>query len=311
MMRFLFFGAGAIGCAVGGKLSFAGHDVTLIARPKFVEAIRERGIVFRGIWGEFVAKPKAFTSVDEIEDGEFDAVFITTKSYDTENACKELSRSKVKAKVFITMQNGLGNLEKASKFFDCVAGAVVTFGSVVIEPAKLDITVWGQDIMFGEFKGESKDILIKISEVFSSAGLPSRFVDDILTPLWLKVTYNCALNPLSAIFRTTYGEVMSDPSLREIGEKTIEECIEVAKAEGRAVPSADDFKKLFFEVLLPQTASHTSSMVQDISRGKRTEIDSLCGEVFLRGQKYGVDARTNWTLWKMVKALENKSRKAE
>ena len=310
-MRFLIFGAGAIGSAIGAKLLLAGHEVHLVGRKPHMDKIREEGLSLSGIWGE--RKVHGFhlhTSPVSASPYRFDAVFITVKTFSTEEAGRALRASGVESKVFISAQNGLGNTEILEKYLSPVATARVIFGVVFEKPGEIKVTVWGGPILLGfwnlqkENSRELQSLLEKISSCLSEAGLPSSYTDDIKTPVWEKAVYNSALNPLSVILNTTYGGVIDNPHSLEIVKEVIYEGVFVGRKEGAIFPDEDEFFSYFMDKLIPPTREHISSMIQDIKRRGRTEIDAMCGAIFNYGLRHKFLAKVNFSLWKIIKSLE-------
>ena len=312
-MRFLIFGAGAIGSAIGAKLLLAGHEVHLVGRKPHIDKIREEGLSISGIWGE--KKVHGFhlhTSPDSASSYRFDAVFITVKSFSTEEAGRVLRASGVESKVFISAQNGLGNTEILEKYLSPVATVRVIFGVVFEKPGEIKVTVWGGPILLGvwnpenmkEKQSELQHLLEDISLCLSDAGLPSSYTEDIRTPVWEKAVYNSALNPLSVILNTTYGGVVDNPHSLEIVREVIYEGVFVGRKEGAVFPTEEEFFSYFMNELIPPTREHISSMIQDIKRRGRTEIDAMCGAIFRYGLKHNFSAKVNFSLWKIIKSLE-------
>src|SRR4029077_16572293 len=108
----------------------------------------------------------------------------------------------------------------------------------------------------------------------AAAGIPAEPTEDLTAELWAKVLYNAALNPLGALLGVPYGRLAVHPDTRAIMDTVIEEGFAVARAEGVALrwPDAAAYRGTFYDRLVPATAEHRSSMLQDIERGRPTEI---------------------------------------
>src|SRR5262249_60848466 len=126
----------------------------------------------------------------------------------------------------------------------------------------------------------------------------------IAAELWAKVLYNAALNPLGALLGVPYGELPAHPDTRTIMDTVIEATFAVARAEDVALrwPDAAAYREVFYGRLVPATAAHRSSMLQDIERGRPTEIDAINGAVAARGAKRGLPAPVNATLARLIRA---------
>lgn len=309
-MRFLIFGAGAIGSAIGAKLLLSGNEVHLVGRREHIEKIQESGLRISGIWGEKVVSGfQLHVDLSSVPSSEvFDAVFITVKTFSTDEAGRTLGEAGIKSRVFISAQNGLGNNEILERYLNPVANARVIFGVVFENPGEVKITVWGGPILLGFWErklSHSLSSLLKdIADCLSSSGLPAEYTDDIRTPIWEKAIYNSALNPLSVILNTTYGGVVDNPHSLEIVKEIIFEGVFVGKKEGANLQDGEDFFSYFMTKLIPPTREHISSMIQDIKRRGKTEIDSMCGAIYRYGLKHNFYAKVNFSLWKIIKSLE-------
>src|SRR6185369_4055030 len=113
-----------------------------------------------------------------------------------------------------------------------------------------------------------------LATAVAAAGIPADYTDDVHAHLWTKVFYNAALNPLGALFGLPYGALAADPDARAIMDDVIDEGYGVAAARGvtPTIATADAYREAFYGHLVPSTAHHRSSMLQDLERGRRTEI---------------------------------------
>ena len=307
-MRILIFGLGALGCAFAGFLKKAGHRVFGIGRERIIKPIREKGLKITGIWGEHsIELREVFKSVDELPTKDFDLVILTVKSYDTEKALEELK--KVNFKYLLLAQNGYGNYESAIKVFGkekVILGRVI-FGAEIPSPGEVKITVIADDVVIGNpDKAIPEGELRKIAETINSAGIPTRYEAEVYKYLWDKILYNSALNPLGALLETNYGTLAELPETREIMNRIIGEIFDVAKAHniGLFWNSADEYIEHFYKKLIPPTAEHYPSMLQDIKAGKRTEIDALNGAIVKLGKEKGIPTPVNETITNLIKAKE-------
>jgi 2-dehydropantoate 2-reductase len=125
--------------------------------------------------------------------------------------------------------------------------------------------------------------------------------------LWAKMLYNCALNPLGAIAGRSYGELVDEPTTRALLEEVIREIFMVLNAAGVEVawPDAAAYLDTFYSELIPPTAAHESSMLQDLRAHKPTEIDALCGAVERLGSEHGVATPVVSALAALVRVAES------
>jgi len=309
-MRMLVMGAGAMGSAVGGFMAEAGHAVTLVGRAPHMEAIAARGLRITGIWGEHqVTTLDTRTGVDGLQQGDFDLVLVTVKSYNTENAVALIQPLVGPDTLVCAYQNGLGNAEIIARAvgWERTVGARAIFGVRIQEPAWADVTVIAQPTALGVYRPEAPAERVQaIAQAMNDAQLPTVYTDAIEAVLWSKVAYNCALNPLSALLDVPYGVLAETEHTRSIITEVIEELYRAGHAMGVRLDPAtpQDYLDLFFTRLVPPTAAHYASMREDFLHKRRTEIDALNGAIVRYGQEHGVPCPTNALLTRLVRARE-------
>jgi len=148
--------------------------------------------------------------------------------------------------------------------------------------------------------------LKNLAAVFKQAGIPTRTSSEVMKYVWGKIIYNSALNPLGALLNVEYGRLAEVEHTRELMDGVISEIFALLTAMGQETfwPDADAYRDDFYEKMVPTTASHHSSMLQDIMRGRMTEIDALNGAVVSLGKEYGVPTVINEVITRMIKARE-------
>ena len=313
-MKILIFGAGAVGSVVGGFLARTGHSVSLLGRPWHLDVIEKQGLLITGIWGDYRIKAfELYRGVEDFrkKDTSFDLIILTVKSYDTENSVKELLPMMTEKTMLLSLQNGLGNIEtilatgiRPESF---LAGRVI-FGADVA-PGVVKVTVNADSVRIGGLPGvTTKAGAFEIARVFNAAKIPAEAVPDIVTVLWAKAIYNCALNAICSLHEIPYGKILESEETRHAMERVIRECYEVAlkKRMTLAPSSADAFIDLMVQKLIPSTAAHFPSMLRDLQRGKRTEIDSLNGAIYRYGRELGVPTPENESLVNQLKLAHEK-----
>lgn len=310
--RVLVAGAGALGLVFGGLLRRAGYAVTLLGRAAHTEAIAAGGVRLEGLWGDHVASGFEWATDAGQLRGPFDAVLVTVKSYDTSAIGAAVAPLLAPDGVVISLQNGLGNVEALSAqvgVHRVLAGRVI-FGAEVVAPGRVRVTVYADPVLLGAWRRGAHQRLAAAArawaERFAAAGIPSAYSDDIEAALWGKVLYNAALNPLGALLGVHYGALGGDANTRAIMDAVIEEAFRVALAEGVTLPwaSAAAYRAVFYDRLVPSTFHHRPSMLQDLERGRPTEIDAINGEVWKRGAAHGIVTPANELLTRLVHARE-------
>jgi len=309
-MKILIMGAGSIGSVFGGFLAEGGHDVTLVGRPAHMTAIEREGLRIGGIWGDHhVTGLRTVTSCDQLARATFELVLLSVKSYDTKQAIEEAVPLVAPKALVLSLQNGLGNVEIVADAVgvERTLGGMVIFGAHVDEPGRVTVTVYANEVKVGSPTGVVDPARVdKIAALIDSSGIPTLGTDEIEKHIWAKVLYNCALNPLSAVLNATYGELAEEPGTRRIMDMVVEETFSVADARGVGLmwDKPAGFLELFYEHLVPPTAGHYASMLDDLKRGKRTEIDALNGAIVGYGKELNVECPVNEVLSGLVRVLE-------
>ena len=314
----LIAGAGALGSVVGGLLAARGWPVTLLGRVEHLDVVRRRGLRIEGLFGEHHVLGLSCVSDPGALRGEFHAIFLTVKSWDTDVVIRAVASRLAPGGHVVSMQNGLGNLERiAAVVGDArTLGARVIFGAEVASPGCGRVTVVAAPVLVGSPDPSDATRTAAASRWASelaAAGIPSGSTAELVAELWAKVFYNAALNPLGALLGVPYGALPADPDARAIMDDAIREAFAVARQAGIRVawPDADAYRAVFYDRLVPATARHRSSMLQDLERGRPTEIDAINGYVAARGDALGIPTPVNATLTRMIRARVRRSRATE
>ncbi|MFQ5898491.1 MAG: ketopantoate reductase family protein [Candidatus Methylomirabilia bacterium] len=312
-------GVGAIGCIVGGLLTKAGHDVTLIDQwPEHVEAMKGRGLRLSGTCGEHTIPVKALHihEAQGVRDP-FDAVFIAVKSYDTEWATA-LGIAYLKPDgVVVAFQNGMNDERIAAMAGrERALGCVITIGAGLYEPGhavRTDTATVAFKI--GEYDGSesqrARDLVKMMNDVATA-----KVTTNLWGERWAKLTMNCMANPLAGLSGLGSAEVRTEPEPRRIAIQIAAEVITVGRAHGhevepifgidaqRLVDAAEGRGLEEVESDMAAGAKRLSggrpSFLQDVMKGRRTEIDYLNGYVCEKGRQAGVKTPFNDAVVKAV-----------
>lgn len=301
-MQILILGAGAVGLSLAAKLS-AVCDVHAVCRKKHADRIQEQGFKMTGLWGEGTYR---FSSSETVPEGmDFDYVFITTKSLATEKTCEQFA-DLIRGKEVISLQNGIGNEEIISRYTNKVIGGTIITGFEWRGDARVHVSVEGGPMTLGRFPAGLDKKVETLVELIKQAGIPVQATENIQGALWAKTIYNCALNPLGAVMGVPYGE-LADPHAWNIIKEIVEEAFAVTESSGVKLPwaTAKEYLDFLHETQLPNTAAHHSSMLQDLTAGRKTEIDFLNGAVVSRAEKLGIKAPFNAFISEQIRFMED------
>jgi len=316
-MRALIYGGGAVGLGLASCLLKSKACVDIIARKDTVLSLRKNGLARTGIFGNYNASPStldSYLSLDDIERKIYDYILVCTKSFDSFEAAKDLSKHKSlfaeKTKI-VLFQNGWGNTEVFLSFFDkeTIYNARVITGFERHRSNEVAITVHADSIHIGSLFGADLSGVEYLSESIKNGDIPCQTTEEIGKDIWAKMLYNCALNPLGAILDVPYGTLAEHEFTRSIMNGIVEETFNVMTIAGYETHwrKAKDFLVAFYEKLVPDTAEHKSSTLQDIVAKKRTEIDALNGAVIKLADKFTVDVPYNSVVYNIVKFIEAKN----
>lgn len=315
MIRYLIFGAGAVGTLLGGLLANAGHQTHFVGRRWNIDAIRSKGIRITGLWGELETGPQAaYETVDEIPETErhFDQILVCVKAFDTRKAVEACRSVAGDSAFFISIQNGYGNCQILAEAFgrERVLGGRFITGVELSDAGSPHVTVHADDIRLGHYWREFPMKHIEsFAMTMSEAGIPCKATDQLEQFIWAKILYNAALNPLGALLGVTYGALAEEEETRAIMNSILDEAFEATRAHG--IPqfwnTADEYRQAFYEQMVPVTAAHYPSMLRDLERGRRTEIDALNGAIVSLANEKGLSAPVNQTIINLLKTRERQT----
>lgn len=292
-MRFVIFGAGAIGGAVGARLHQSGHAVTLIARGAHLEAIRRDGLTFLTPVERVVLRLPAVGAPGAMEWTGDEVVLLATKSQDTLGALTALRDAAGSAVPVVCLQNGVENERVALRLIDEVYGAVVMLPAAHLEPGTIE--AYGADttghIDLGRYPEGVDRRCEAISAALAASRLDSHAVPDVMRLKYAKLVLNLT-NAVGALFAASERR-------RELSE--------LVKAEGRAVLDAAGVSYVAQEISdiearwrrwgvrdIDGRSRAGSSTWQSLARGTGAlETDYLNGEIVLQGRLHGVPTPLN------------------
>lgn len=308
-MKVLVFGAGAVGLGISSCLLRANVQVDIIARDTTVSALREGGLVRTGIFSDYTHSPDSFgsyTDVNEVSDKNYDYILIASKAYSVEEIIKIIHRSDINLEntKFVLLNNGWGTHLIASHYFpdNKIYNARIITGFIRKQHNHVEITVHADSILIGSFYQNNLDTINNLCDAISIGGIPCRLSRNLSSYVWSKLIYNAALNPLGAILEVTYGELASMQETTEIMNLIIEEAFMVMSSCNIKCNwnTAQEYREVFYNSLVPSTKEHKSSMLQDILLGKETEIEFINGVIVKLGHEQNIKVPTNLMISRLV-----------
>ncbi len=304
-VRILILGAGAVGLPLAVKLSRVA-EVVAVTREPYASTISSQGLLISGAWGTETGR---FACVSEVmDDKNFDYILITSKSQDTAGICEQYQGVMGNGEV-VSFQNGIGNEETILQYSDHVIGGVVMTGFVRAGDREVRVTANAGPMQIGRFPDGLDAGVQGLSDLMTCAGIPVETAEHIKGKLWSKNLINCSLNPLSAITGVTYGK-LKEPDSWHIIDQIAREIFAVVKSEGISLQwgDPDAYLGYLYGALIPVMAGHSSSMLQDILHGHKTEIDYLNGAVVTAGKRLGISTPYNACISDIIRFKESNSR---
>jgi len=309
-MKILVFGLGALGSVYSCLLKEQGHQIDGLDREAVLKSVEDNGVRVSGIWGEHAARLDGLlTGIEQIKDKEYDLLVLTVKSYETEEVTRQIAQFISPSTFVLLAQNGYGNFEAAAQFIPAsqlILGRVI-FGAETTGLGMSKVTVIADDVVIGSPANLIDEMVLEnFSQIFNAAGIPTRTSAEVMKFVWGKIIYNSSLNPLGAILEVPYGKLAENSHTRSLMNSMIEEIFAVLSAHGQETlwPDAESYQKAFYGQMIPTTALHHASMLQDIQRGRKTEIEALNGAVLKLGERYGIATPVNKVIVSLLQAKE-------
>lgn len=286
----LVVGAGAVGTLLAVRLADSGQSVRVAVRPAHVDRLRSNGLRIEGPRPAH-ARPSIHGFPVRAEPA--DAVLLAVKTYDLAEASAGLGpRPGIPT---LLVQNGFDPERTASDGYSAAVGsgdgpawvrAVTSLPATLIEPGAARETGVGSIALPRAPVPARRSATEGWAERLSSAGFEVRRVDDFPREVWRKLLVNAAINPVTAMHRIENGRLVEAP-WRGQALDLLEEARAVAASEGVEFSREEAERELFGVVRA--TASNRSSMLQDLDRGRATEIDAISGAILALGEARGLE----------------------
>lgn len=302
-MRIDIVGAGAMGSLFGGLLAESGCDVHLIdVWEEHVKTINDKGLWIEGLSGDRFIKVKAATKPEKIP-GTSDLIVFFVKSYHTETAGASVSSLVGENTTILTLQNGLGNFETLSSIFgeNRVVAGTTSHGATVLGPARVRHAGAGPTVV-GELSGLITDRTRGLAQVLTRARIEADASDNVLGLIWSKLMVNVGINALGTLLRVKNGELTQGKHSLALQRELVEEALTVAAKKGVALTHPDMVGEV--ATVCERTSGNINSMLQDVLRKRRTEIDSINGAIVREGERLKVTTPANRMVTEMIKAIE-------
>lgn len=319
-MRVAIYGAGSLGTILGAYISKAGAKIELINRNKaHVEALKTNGATIVGTV-QFCQPVVAYTP-DEMS-GQYDIIFLMTKQQHNHEVVNMLKEYLATDGVLVTFQNGLPEVQIASILGEeRVLGCTVAWGATLQSPGVCDLTSAPDALSFslGAISNQRNKHFDKVKELLEKMGTVD-VEDNFIGTRWSKLLINAAFSGMSAVLGCTFGEAAQPRASRRIVQALIKECIDVCHAgniriepvQGKDIVKllnyTNSLKRAFSFLIIPiairKHAKLKASMLQDLEKGKLTEVDAINGAVSEYGRRVGCPTPMNNRVVEIIHKIE-------
>ena len=319
-MRVAIYGAGSLGTILGAFISKAGVPVELINRNKaHVEALKTKGAQVVGTM-QFCQPVIAYTP-DEMS-GEYDILFLMTKQQHNAEVVQMLKNYLAADGVLVTFQNGLPEMQIAEVLGEeRVLGSTVAWGATLQSPGVCELTSEPDALSFslGAISEKKSKHFAKVKELLELMGKVD-VEENFLGTRWSKLLINASFSGMSAVLGCTFGEAAGPKESRKVVQAIIKECIDVCQKGGIRIEPVqgkdivkllnynNPLKKAFSFFIIPiairKHAKLKASMLQDLEKGKLTEVDAINGAVSEYGRKVGFPTPVNDKVVEIIHKIE-------
>ena len=319
-MRTAIYGAGSLGTILGAFINKAGMPIELINRNKaHVEALNLNGASVTGTM-QFNQKVKAYTP--DMMSGEYDIIFLMTKQQNNKEVVTALKEYLATDGVLVTFQNGLPEVQIAEILGEeRVLGCTVAWGATMQSPGVCELTSEPDALSFslGSISKKRSRHFAKVKEMLEMMGTVE-IEENFIGTRWSKLLINAAFSGMSAVLGCTFGEAAGPKESRRVVQALIKECIDVCATGGiriEPVQGKDIVKLLDYKgslkkaisffiipIAIRKHAKLKASMLQDLEKGKMTEVDAINGSVSEYGRKVGCPTPMNDKVVEIIHKIE-------
>lgn len=298
-MKVCIMGAGGLGGFFGGWLAASGADVSFIARGANLQAMRADGLTVTSVLGDRHI-PVVHTTDDPAEVGPVDVVLFCVKSYDLVPAAQACTPLLGPETAVISVLNGVDATEQIAGILGAehaVAGSTLVPANIA-SPGVIAHVGRTVGLSFGEADGSTSPRLARFRDLCLMAGLEAKISPDVAVAVWSKFVLWSASSSVTAATRHAAGGFQSAPAIARLCRDVAAETYAVGRAHGVNLP--DDLVDRTIEALMAFAPEVKSSMLVDLERGKRLELETACGTVVRMGEALGIDTPVNRALYAVL-----------
>lgn len=304
-MKVGIIGSGSMGSLYGGVLAEDGHEVWFIdVFKEHLDAVKTNGLIVNKDGSKrIIQNIRATTQAEEA--GVVDLAIIFVKSTITDIAVEQNLAVFGPDTIVLTLQNGIGNIEKISQFVSekqIIAGTSAN-GANFVQPGEINHAGWGGTTI-GELDGSHSERIEKIASMLGTGELgPINISDNVMGLIWDKLLVNVGINPLTALMRLRNGQLLEQDETLHLMEQVVQEGVKVAEAKN--IKLGFDDSVAHCKSVADATGANISSMLADVLNGRKTEIDNINGAIVREGHALGIPTPVNEVITHLVKGMEH------
>lgn len=301
-MRTLVVGAGGVGGYFGGRLLHAGRDVTFLVRESRAQQLQESGLSIRSALGDVHVPNPPTVQAASLRQA-YDLVLLSCKSYDLEAAIDSFAPAVGPGTVILPLLNGMRHMDALDERFganavfggQCLISAALGNGGAILHLNSM------HSLSFGERSGARTARAEAVLAEFSGARFEARLSDAILQEMWEKWTFIAALAGITCLMRASIGDIVAAGGVG-LSDKLYTECAEIATRAGFA--PREESERRSRSNLTAAGSPLAASMLRDIERGARTEVEHILGELLRRREIPAHDVSLLHVAYAHIKAHE-------
>ncbi len=287
-MRIAVIGAGGVGGYFGGLLAREGHKVTFVARGEHGATLRRTGLRVHSVHGDFELPVSCVETPGEA--GTADIVLFCVKSYDTGATATAIAPLLHERSIVVSLQNGIENAGEIAGLVGpaCVLTGLVWVESTIAAPGVISQTSRVRRVAIGPHDGTSGASAEAVTALLASAGADAEAHADIRPILWDKLLFISSVSGITCVTRSSLGPIMATPAARELLVQALDEARRVANAGGVALDQTNVDAAL--DLCVNLGSDFKTSMLRDLERGRRLEVNALSGAIVRAAHRSGIRA---------------------
>jgi 2-dehydropantoate 2-reductase len=287
-MKTLILGAGATGGYFGGRMAAGGADVTFLVRPGRAATLARDGLVIESPHGDWRGKVQTVTA-DILAPG-YDAVILSCKAFDLDNAIAAVRPAVGPQTVVLPLLNGLNHLGLLDQAFgpERVLGGLCHISVTLGDDGHIKQLTRNQLFTFGPRSEGQKAVCERLLPELQRGGFAPVLSAGVLQDLWEKFVFLTSLAGITCLMRASVGEINRTNDGRALALAMLEECTAVAAAAGHR-PRAKHLE-MSKATLTDAELLLSASMRRDLERGGKIEGDHIVGDMLARAKAAGLAA---------------------